>query len=142
MNVAALQDIGNVVRVTAVVDTYFTTIELVNATSITLVSGGNPALQPRQLSTGAAASSQWEGTYIEVTAPITAKVTQTGAINYTVNDGSGNLVVRVVSTVGAPEFNSGQTITARGAGGQFRRLPAARRARATSSRAAATRRRA
>ena len=119
MNVAALQNIGNIVRVTAVVDTYFTTIELVNATNITVVTSGNPPLQPQQLSTGAAANSQWEGTYIEVTGPITAKVTQTGAINYTVNDGSGNLVVRVVSTVGAAEFNTGQTITARGAGGQF-----------------------
>jgi hypothetical protein len=120
MNNALLQDIGNIVTVTATVDTYFTTIELVNATSVTLFSSGNPPLAPRQLSTGAAADRQWEGTYIEVTGPITAPPTSSGgATNYTVNDGSGNVVVRVADGLGAPSFNQGDRITGRGAGSQF-----------------------
>jgi hypothetical protein len=40
-------------------------------------------------------------------------------VNYTVNDGSGPIIVRVVDTLDADTFSVGQTITARGAGGQF-----------------------
>ncbi len=119
-----LQNRGNVVLVTGTVDTFFTTIEVVTLTQISLVSGGNVPLTPLALSTGAARSTSYEGTYINVTGPITAKaVTNPGAANeatnYTVNDGSGNVLVRVVTALGAPAFNVGQTIRAAGAGAQF-----------------------
>jgi hypothetical protein len=114
-----LQDIGNIVQVTGTVDTFFTTVEIVNLTSVQLVSSGNPPLQARHLSTGGAASRAWEGTYIEVTGPILAIARSGPATNYTVNDGSGPIVVRVVDTLGVPQFSHGELITARGAGGQF-----------------------
>jgi hypothetical protein len=120
MNVAALRDIGNIVRMTAVVDTYFTTVELVNATDMTLVSSGNSPLTPAVLSTGAAANPRYEGTFIQVTGTISGTPTVTGsAHNYRVSDGTGNLVVRVMDVLGVPIFGAGNQITARGAGGQF-----------------------
>ena len=118
-NVAAAQNTGNIIRVTGQVELFFTTVEVSNITNVTLVSSGNPPLQPTVLSTGAAASSQWEGTFIEVTGEISSIEMQTAARNYTIDDGSGQVVVRVVSTVAAPVFIVGQTITARGAGSQF-----------------------
>jgi hypothetical protein len=118
-NVAALQNTSNIVRVSGTVDLFFTTVEITPVTNVTLISSGNAPLQPTPLSTGAAASPDWEGTYILVTGEILAIEEQTAAINYTINDGSGPVVVRVVSTVPATPFNVGQTITARGAGSQF-----------------------
>lgn len=118
-NVPALQDTGNVVQVTGTVEIYFTTIEIVDITEVTVVSSGNPPLTPQILSTGAAANSQWEGTFIQVTGPIVSQATGGPGINYTVNDGSGPIVVRVVDSLGVQNFSTGATITARGAGGQF-----------------------
>ena len=118
-DVPALRNTGNIVRVTGSVELFFTTVEISNITAVTLVSSGNPPLQPTPLSTGDAASPEWEGTYILASGEILAKTVQATAINYTIDDGSGPVVARVVLTLSAPEFNVGQTITARGAGGQF-----------------------
>jgi hypothetical protein len=119
-NVAALQNVGNVARVTGSVLIFGgTTVEITNITAVSLVSSGNPPLVPTVLSTGAAASSAWEGTYILTTGTILAKVTQATAVNYTIDDGSGPVVLRVVNTVPAPSFNIGQLVTGRGAGSQF-----------------------
>jgi hypothetical protein len=117
-----LQDIGNIVQVTGTVDTFFTTVEVVNLTSIQLVSGGNPPLQPRALSTSAAASHGWEGTFIQSGGRITQVATTGGgspAHNYTVNDGTGPLVIRIIDSLGLPTFAVDDTISARGAGSQF-----------------------
>jgi len=118
-NVLALQDTGNIVEITGSVEIFFSTVEVVDLTNVTLISSGNPPLTPTQLSTGAAASSQWEGTFIQVTGPIQSQAVGGPGVNYTVDDGSGPVVVRVVDTLGASSFSNGQTITARGAGGQF-----------------------
>jgi uncharacterized membrane protein YcgQ (UPF0703/DUF1980 family) len=118
-DVPATQTIGNQVRVTGTVEIYFTTVEIVDPTEVTILATGQPRPSPAQLTTGAAANSQWEGTFIEVTGPITAQAVGGPGINYTVNDGSGPIVVRVVDSLGAPSFSNGATITARGAGGQF-----------------------
>jgi len=119
-NVAALLDVGNIVRVTGTVTMFFTTVEIESISNVELVSSGNTPLDPTMLSTSAANSASWEGTFIEVTGDITAVATGVGgATNYTVNDGSGNIIVRVVDALGAPAFSNGQTITARGAGSQF-----------------------
>ena len=73
-----------------------------------------------RLSTGDAANARWEGTFIETRGTISAAPTMTGgATNYTVNDGSGTLIVRVINLLGAPSFTAGQTILARGAGSKF-----------------------
>jgi len=118
-DVPAAQTVGNRIRVTGTVSLYFTTVEIANPTEVTVLSGGNPRPSAVQLSTGAAANSQWEGTFIEVTGPITAQAVGGPGVNYTVNDGSGPIIVRVVDTLGAPSYSNGTTITARGAGGQF-----------------------
>ena len=118
-NNSLLNNVTNIVRVTGTVDLFFTTVEILSITDVTLISTGNPELQPTVLTTGAAASPAWEGTFIQVTGPITAKATSGPGINYTVNDGSGNIDVRVVTTLGVSEFNVGERIVARGAGGQF-----------------------
>jgi hypothetical protein len=119
-----LQDLGNIVQVTGTVDTFgTTTVEIVNLTSVTLVTGGNTPLQASHQSTGAAASAQWEGTYVEATGNISSVATTGGAspaTNYTVNDGSGPIVIRVINSLGAPTFAVGQQITGRGAGSHFR----------------------
>jgi len=118
-NVAALQNTGNIVRLTGTVTIFNTIIELASLSGITVLSSGNPPLVPAVLRTGDAAGREWEGTYILTSGPILAKTTSGGAFNYTVDDGSGPVVIRVVSTINATEFNVGQTITARGAGSQF-----------------------
>ena len=119
MDVAALQTVGNRVRVTGTVTSYFTTVEIQDPTEVTLISSGNPRPTPVQLGTGAAASSQWEGTFIEVSGPILSQAEAGPGINYTIDDGSGPIQVRVVDTLGAPSFSNGTTITARGAGAQY-----------------------
>ena len=48
-NVAALQDPGNIVRVTGEVDIFFTTVEILNLIEVTLLSSGNPPLTPLAL---------------------------------------------------------------------------------------------
>jgi len=118
-NVPALQNTGNIVRLTGTVTIFNTIIEIASPTGITLLSSGNPPLVPTALRTGDAASREWEGTYILTSGPILAKTSTGGAFNYTVDDGSGPCVIRVVGTIGATEFNVGQTITGRGAGSQF-----------------------
>jgi hypothetical protein len=114
-----LTDTSNIVRVTGTVDLFFTTVEILDITEVTLISSGNAPLQPAVLSTGAAANASWEGTFIESTGPITAAARGGPGWNYTINDGSGPIFVRVVDDLNATLFNVGQTITGRGAGGQF-----------------------
>ena len=118
-NVPALQNTGNIVRLTGTVTIFNTIIEIASPSGITVVSSGNPPLVPTALRTGDASNRQWEGTYILTSGPILAKTSTGGAFNYTVDDGSGPVVIRVVGTIGATEFNVGQTITGRGAGSQF-----------------------
>ncbi len=118
-----LFDVGNIVRVTGTVDVFFSTTEVRMLTSVVLLSSGNPPLQPVRSSTAAANSAAWEGTFIEVTGTITNSVpTPTSnppALNYTVNDGSGATIVRVVNTLPVGPFTIGQRITGRGAGSEF-----------------------
>jgi len=115
-----LQDIGNIVCITGTIDVFFTTVEITSLTAISVVSSGNPPLAPVHLSTGAAANTQWEGTFIEVTGDVVSSVVSGPGRNYTINDGSGPVDVRVVDTLtGVPVFAPGTPITARGAGSQF-----------------------
>jgi hypothetical protein len=117
---ALLQDIGNVVLVQGEVLLFnSTTVEITSITDVELVSGGNPPLQPQHVTAAQANSSAWEGTYIEITGEITSQAPFGPARHYTVNDGSGTIVVRVVDALGLPQQPNGAVVTARGAGSGF-----------------------
>jgi hypothetical protein len=116
---ALLQDIGNIVLVTGTVQLFFTTVEIVGITEVVLVSAGNPPLQPQHMTTAQANSSAWEGTYIEVTGEITSTSVSGPGRNYTVDDGSGPIEVRVVNSLGLPQQTIGTVVTGRGAGSRF-----------------------
>lgn len=117
-NTPLLQDVGNIVQVTGRVSLFFTTVEIVDLTEITLLGSGNVPRTPQHLTTGQANGSQWEGTFIEVTGTVQSVIQGFGR-EYNVDDGSGAIRVRVVPTLGAPEFTPGQIISARGAGSKF-----------------------
>jgi len=116
-----LNDTSAIVQVTGYVDFYFTTLEITNY-EVELVSTGNPELSPDLQTTGAAAAPSNEGTYIQSTGPITAIDGPIGgAYNFTVDDGSGLLVVRVDEdlVVGMDTWLVGDVLDAAGAGSTF-----------------------
>lgn len=118
---ADLNSTGNIVKISGTVTTFFTTVELVSY-EVELVSSGNPALTPAvQASTAAAAGAGNEGTYIQATGVVSQiDAGVGGATNYTINDCSGAVVVRVDDDLlGVPVINVGDEITASGAGSSF-----------------------
>ena len=122
--ITLLNDTANIVKVTGTAVWYGTTVELVNY-EVELVSGGNPAMTPAVMaSTAAAAAPTNEGTYIQAGGPITAIALTTGtnpAHNFTVDDGSGPVVVRIDDDVvlGMETWLVGDQLDAAGAGGSF-----------------------
>lgn len=118
-----LNSTGNVVKVSGYVDYYFTTLEIVSY-EVELVSGGNPALTPTALTTAAAADPGNEGTYIASLGPIVSIATTTGdnpAHNFTIDDGSGPLVIRVDDDLapGLETWLVGDELEAAGAGATY-----------------------
>lgn len=118
-----LNDTSAVVKVSGYVDLYFTTVEIVNY-EVELVTTGNPELTPSTQGTGAAAAPTNEGTFIKSIGPITAIGTTGGsnpAHNFTVNDGSGPLVIRIDDdlVVGMDTWLVGDSLEAAGAGAAF-----------------------
>jgi len=118
-----LNDTSNIVKVTGRVDYYYTTLELMNY-EVELVSTGNPVLTPDVQTTGAAASPDNEGTYTGTTGDITAIATTGGgnpAYNFTVTDGSGDVVIRIDEelAVGMDTWLIGDELVAAGAGGTY-----------------------
>ncbi len=118
-----LNDTSNIVKVTGRVDYYFTTLELVSY-EVELVSTGNPALSPTIKTTANAALPNNEGTYTGTTGPITAIATTAGgnpAHNFTINDGSGDVVIRIDDDVapGLETWLIGDELVAAGAGGTY-----------------------
>ncbi|MBU1074425.1 lamin tail domain-containing protein, partial [bacterium] len=98
-----LNDTSNIVKVSGRVDYYYTTLELVNY-EVELVSTGNPVLTPTVKTTAAAALPINEGTYTGTTGNITAIATTGGgnpAYNFTVTDGSGDVVIRIDEDIAA-----------------------------------------
>jgi hypothetical protein len=103
------------------VDIYFTTVELVNY-EVELISTGNPELTPAIYTTGLAAAPSNEGTYIQSQGPIAAiEGPVGGAYNFTVNDGSGPLVIRVDEDLvaGMETWQVGDLLEGAGAGSTF-----------------------
>jgi hypothetical protein len=119
-----LNDTSAIVKVTGTAVWYGTTVELVNY-EVELVSTGNPALTPAaQASTVLAAAPANEGTYISSGGPITSILYTTGtnpAYNFTVDDGSGPLVIRIDEdvVVGMDTWLVGDQLDAAGAGSAY-----------------------
>ena len=115
-----LTDTSAIVTVTGVVDYYFQTLEVVRY-EVTTVSTGNPALTPVTLGTGAAAAPSNEGTYIKSGGAITEAALVGGAWNFSVNDGSGLLIIRIDEEVvaGMDTWLVGDQIDAAGAGSTY-----------------------
>jgi len=119
---ALLNDTSAIVKVTGYVDYYFSTVELVNF-EVELVSSGNPEMIPSSQTTGAAAASSNEGTYVHSQGTVSA-IAMTGgsnpATNFTVNDGSGDLVIRIDDSVlDMSTWVVGDLLEAAGAGAAF-----------------------
>jgi hypothetical protein len=118
---AAVNDRGTIARVTGTVEVYFTTTEITGYTAAAIATG-QPPLGARILTVAQANASQWEGTYIETTADLTA-ITASGAnnYNYDATDGGANITFRVGNGLGIPptQFEVGDRVTGRGAGGAF-----------------------
>ena len=118
-----LNDTSNVVRISGTVQWYFSTAELVQF-EVTLISTGNPELTPVTLGTGAAAALSNEGTFIHSVGLITAIGTTGGtnpAHNFTVDDGSGSLVIRIDDdlVVGLATWALNDSLEAAGAGASY-----------------------
>ncbi len=114
-----LQQVGNRVRLTGTVTLFFTTVEIADLTSLTLVAAGTTPPPAQPLSTADANDARWEGTYIQVTGTVQSSSRGGPGTNYVVDDGSGSIVVRVLDSVPALVPNTGDLITARGAGSRF-----------------------
>ena len=117
----AVNDRGTVARVTGRVELYFTTTEITGYTA-TAIATAQPPLGARVLTVPQANASQWEGTYIETTAELTA-ITPSGASNYNYDatDAGANITFRIGNGLGIPptQFQVGDRVTGRGAGGAF-----------------------
>jgi DNA/RNA endonuclease YhcR with UshA esterase domain len=114
----ALDDRGNVAKVTGVVELYFTTTEITGYTA-TLLTSGVPRLAPKVLTVAQMKSSAWEGTYIQTTATLTAAPSASGSSNYNYTAGDVIFRVRNASGVVAANFASGDVVTAAGFGSAF-----------------------
>jgi hypothetical protein len=119
---SAVNALGNVARVSGIVDTFNTTTELTGY-SATLLASGQPHLGARALTARQANSVAWEGTYIQTTATLTGPPTASGSsnTNYNAADGGSAITFRVGNGLGIDPtgFTAGDRITGRGAGGSF-----------------------
>jgi len=118
-----LNDTSNIVKITGRVDYYFTTLELVSY-EVELVSTGNPVLTPTIKTTANAALPNNEGTYTGTTGDITAIAATGGgnpAHNFTITDGTGDVVIRIDDDVapGLETWLIGDELVAAGAGGTY-----------------------
>lgn len=117
----AVNDRGSVARVTGTVEIFFTTTEVTGYTAVAVASG-QPRLGARVLTAAQANSSQWEGTYIQTTATLTA-IAASGSSNYNYDatDGGANITFRIGNGLGIPptQFAVGDVVTGAGAGGAF-----------------------
>lgn len=118
-----LNDPSNIVKVSGTVDWFQDTLEIVRY-EVELVSTGNPVLVPTVLGTGAAEVASNIGTYISTTGVITGITTTTGtnpAHNFTIDDGSGPVSIRVDDdvVVGLETWLVGDELVAAGAGSRY-----------------------
>jgi hypothetical protein len=118
----AVDDLGTVAKVTGTVALFFTTVE-VTQYSATALATGLPPLGPRVVTAAAASSPDWEGTYIQTTATLTATPSPSGSshYNYPAADGGTPFIFRVRNSTGINPagFATGDLVTGAGAGSVF-----------------------
>jgi Lamin Tail Domain len=120
---ADLNDTSNIVTVSGTLDWFSDTLEIVRF-EVELVSTGNPALTPVVLGTAAAEVESNIGTYIATSGPITGIEVTTGtnpAHNFTIDDGSGPVTIRVDDDVvaGLETWLVGDALVVAGAGSRY-----------------------
>lgn len=90
---------GNLVRITGTVTEFQGVTEITDYT-IQLISTGNPVPDPLELSTQQANNTDLEGTYIKTSGTITSIESFPEATNITLDDGSGEVLIRIWGTTG------------------------------------------
>ena len=114
---------GNRVRINGVVSEYRQTTQL-DPLSATVLEENAPLPDPIRLSTGEANAPRWDGTLVQVHGVVTDKYsTSTPAYDYNVlvNDGSGDITVRIWGTTGIDVsfFKVNDALYVTGVGGVF-----------------------
>jgi hypothetical protein len=115
---------GSLVEVTGEIDDYLAAgasypITEIKDVTVTVVQTGQPLPNPVFLTTAAASDPEWDGTWIEVSGVMVEDPYYAGGgYNVNLDDGSGQITVRIWDTTGidVSEFAQGDTITAIGAG--------------------------
>ena len=115
---SALDNRGNVTKVTGTVELYFTTTEITGYTA-TLIASGLPKLAPKVLTVAQMKSAAWEGTYIQTTATLSAAPSASGSSNYNYAAGDITFRVRNAAGINASSYASGDVVTAAGFGSAF-----------------------
>jgi hypothetical protein len=105
---------GNEVRITGTVEEFQGVTEITDFTS-ELISTGSPIPDPLVLSTGQANNTDLEGTYIGVKGVITGIGVVGSGTNINVDDGSGEVLVRVwdITGINISALNEGDSVEVR-----------------------------
>lgn len=105
----------NLVLINGTVDEYNGVTEIVDY-ELTILAENYPLPSPLLLSTSEATDVRWEGVWVEVGGLISSIASAGGGTNIVVNDGSGDVTLRIWDTAGlnVNAFSAGDTITARG----------------------------
>jgi hypothetical protein len=101
---------GNLVQITGTVEEYTATGYTVSITEIidytvTVISTGNSVSPPVQLTTQQANNTDLEGTFIEVSGEVKDRFDAGGGTTITIDDGSGECMIRVWNTTGVDLSN-------------------------------------
>ncbi|MCB9068570.1 MAG: lamin tail domain-containing protein [Calditrichae bacterium] len=103
---------GNRLRITGTVEEFQGVTEITDF-SIELISTGNALPEPLVLSTSGAGNTALEGTYVQTAGTINNIASFSDATNITINDGSGDVLIRIWGTTGidVSSFSVGQGLT-------------------------------
>ena len=105
----------NLVMITGTVDEFNGVTEIVDY-QLEVLSENNSLPIPTLLTTSEAADVRWEGVWIEISGLISSITSAGGGTNIMVDDGSGEVTLRIWDTAGLNVniFAAGDTVTARG----------------------------
>jgi|GEM_PF-626944 len=119
---------GRRVEVTGTIEDYLASgashpVTEITDVTVTVLQESQPLPDPVLLTTGAANDPQWDGTWIEVSGMMVEEPYYAGGgYNVNLDDGSGQVTVRIWDTTGidVSEFSQGDTVTAIGAHSLYR----------------------